>query len=143
MAEQANEQQTVAAETSLPLKPVRFVSRESEQVPTFSADGAWGAMNHFNMIRLSFYTENPPIPTAVVQPVDKEGNPEGDPQHHGIIDPNYWVIVRDFQCHISLNLSSAVQIYQMLGSFIKVTQEQMKEQTEAMRLKMAQKKENR
>ena len=116
----------------MPLKPVKFIHRQGDHLPTYHADGAWGAVNHHGLIRISFYTENPPVPKSVIQQVNLNGNAKGEPKLEGVDDPEHFLYVRDFQCNVVVPLTSAVQIYQMLGNFIKIAQEQMREQLKAM-----------
>ena len=43
----------------------------------------------------------------------------------GIDDPDYFVIIRDFQCGVILTYVSAVQLYGLLDTYIKATKQQM------------------
>lgn len=124
------------------VKPIKFIHRQGDQLLTFHADGAWGVANHHNLIRISFYTENPPTPTSVIQPVNPDGTANGDPKLEGADDPEHFPYVRDFQCNVVLPITGAIQVYQMLGNFIRVVQQQMLEQTKVMQsqIEAAQKK---
>ena len=119
-----------------PSKPVKYLFLGSDSAPTFPADGAWGALNHFHVIRLGFYTDNPPTPSAVVQDVDQTGSPRGDLKPQGGDDPNFYMVSRHFQCNVTLSLISAIQVHQTLGNFIRTAQQQMKDQAEDMRAQM-------
>jgi hypothetical protein len=117
-------------------KPVKFVHRQLENLPTFFADGGWGVLNHYNLIRIGFYTENPPVATSVIQPVLPDGTANGDQIHADERDSEFFVINRDFQCQITLTVPSAIQVYQMLGSFIRLAQEQLRDQSMTMQQQM-------
>jgi hypothetical protein len=123
-------------------KPVKFIHRQPDHLPTFHAEGAWGLMNPQGFIRVGFYTENPTSPKVIIQPVNAEGLPTGPATEEGMEDNEYFVMIRDFQCNVVLSLSGAVQVYQMLGNFIRLGQQQMKEQITEMQsqLKEAEKK---
>ena len=108
-------------------KPVKFIHRTDGRVPTYQADGAWGGINQFGIIRLSCYTETPPIPTSVVQPVDSDGRAAGAPRFEGADDADHFLVVRDFQCDLILTLAGAAQLHHILGNCIQLVQEQVKE----------------
>ena len=112
-------------------KPVKLIHRESGNLPTFQADGGWGSVNNYSLIRIGFYAEHPQIPTAVIQHLNADGSPKGDQIEVGMDDAHF-VLVRDFQCNVILTLPSAIQINQMLGSFIVALQQQMKDQKAMM-----------
>jgi hypothetical protein len=124
------------------VKPVKFIHRNEDRMPIYHADGGWGISSHNHLIRINFYTENPPCPTSVIQDVNPDGSAKGQQMEIGVDDPDYFLIVRDFQCSIVLTPQSAIQIHQMLGSFIKVVQEQLLEnfkQAQAKQQEAAQK----
>lgn len=132
MSETVKNPMPTASAAQIAVKPVKFIHRKDGHVPTYQADGAWGAANQFGLIRVSFYTESPPIPTSVIQPVHPDGRPKGEPQLIGADDPDHFLVVRDFQCDVVLTLASAAQISQMLANFVNLVQQQMKEQAESM-----------
>jgi hypothetical protein len=140
--EQIKPENPSAPDAPVTVKPVKFIHRQRDQLPTFHADGAWGVVNHHNLIRIGFYTENPPIPTAVIQPVNPDGSPKGEQKLEGADGSEHFPYIRDFQCNIVLPITGAIQVYQMLGNFIRVVQQQMTEQTKAMQsqIEAAQKK---
>lgn len=109
----------------VPPKTVKFIHKQGDRLPTYHADGAWGVSNQHGNIRISFYTENIPVPTAAIHPVHPDGSPTGEQELEGIIDPKYFLMIRDFQCNVVLSITSAVQVHQMLGNFIRLTQENM------------------
>lgn len=127
-------------ESAVPAKvlPVKFVHRNEDRVSTFHAEGAWVVANPQGFIRLGFYTENPPIPSAVIQPVAQDGTPNGEPRIEGGDDPNHFVLMRDFQCNVVTSLSAAIQIHAALGNFIKIAQEQLKQQIDDMQAQIKQ-----
>jgi hypothetical protein len=114
------------------VKPVKFIHRQNGPVPTYQADGAWGGANQYGLIRMSFYTEAPPIPNAVIQPVYADGRPKGDPQFIGGEDTEHFLVVRDFQCDVILTLAGAHAVHQMLGNFIQAVGQQMRDQVQAI-----------
>jgi hypothetical protein len=132
MSEPANIPNPGDLKSSAPIKPVKFVHNRNSNLPTYQADGAWGGANQYGMIRVSFYTESPPIPTAVIQPVHPDGRPNGDPSVEGLDDPKHFIVVRDFQCDVILTVSSAAQIAQMLANIVAAVQQQMKDQAQAV-----------
>jgi hypothetical protein len=107
--------------------PVKVTQKQGEHLPTYHADGGWGISNHHGMIRIAFYTENPPIPESIIQHVHPDGKPKGSPEIAGPDVSEYHIVVRDFQCNVILPLSAAVQVHGMLGNFIKVVQEEAAE----------------
>lgn len=135
MSGEADKLKPSALNAPVPVKPVKFIHREGSQLPTYHADGAWGALNQHGLIRIGFYAENPPTPTTVIQDVNPDGSARGEQKQIGADDPEYFVLVRDFQCNVVLPLTGAIQVYQMLGSFIKISQEQMKERVEEIKHK--------
>jgi hypothetical protein len=140
--EQIKPENPSASDASVTVKPVKFIHRQGDQLPTFHADGAWGVANHHNLIRIGFYTENPSTPTAVIQPVNPDGLPKGEQKLEGENDAEHFIYVRDFQCNVVLPITGAIQVYQMLGNFIRVVQQQMVDQTKVMQsqIEAAQKK---
>jgi hypothetical protein len=118
------------------VKPVKFIHRRGDLVPTYFADGGWGTLNYYSLIRVSLFTENPQMATAAIQPVNPDGSAKGEQIHEGVNDDKYYIINRDFQCNITLTVPAAIQVYQMLGNFIKLAQVQMKDQSIAMQNQM-------
>jgi hypothetical protein len=120
----------------VPAKTVKFIHKQGDRLPTYHADGAWGVTNQHGNIRISFYTENIPVPTAAVNPVHPDGSPTGEQELEGVIDPKYFLMIRDFQCNVVLSITSAVQVHQMLGNFIRIAQENMAAQVKVMENQM-------
>jgi len=108
----------------VPMKPVKVINEKGAQYRIFHADGAWGVINSHGNLLVDFCVEHPPTPSAVIQPV-KDGNFTGEQIMEGIDDPDYFVIIRDFQCGVILTYVSAVQLYGLLDTYIKATKQQM------------------
>jgi hypothetical protein len=43
----------------------------------------------------------------------------------GVTDPNYYVVVRDFQCGIVMSIESAIRVRAVLDGFIKTAQKML------------------
>lgn len=138
MNEPRNKPIPSASDEPTSVKPVKFIQNQHTQTPTYHADGGWGVNNHHGLIRISFYTENPPIPTAIIQPVRSDGRPQGEAEMEGTTDSDHFVVQRDFQCNIVLPLSGAVQVHRMLGNFIQIVQQEMMDQLEETRSQIKQ-----
>jgi hypothetical protein len=106
------------------VKPVKVIHEKGSQFRTFHADGAWGIVNSFGNLQVDFCVERPPTPTAVLQPI-KDGNFTGEQIMQGVDDPDYFLIVRDFQCGVILSYAAAVQVHTLLENYIKSVKQQM------------------
>jgi hypothetical protein len=83
------------------------------------ADGAWGGVNQFGIVHLTFYAEHPAIPTSVTYPV-KDGVTINQPKAVGDDGTQ-----REMEIDIALSLPAAVQVQKTLEIFIKMAMSQM------------------
>ena len=105
-------------------QPVRFVHEKGSQFRTYHAAGVWGVVNAESEIHLNFFTEYPRLATGAIHQVNPtDGSYTGDFQTEGITDPNYYVVVRDFQCGIVMSVESAIRVRGVLDGFIKMAQQ--------------------
>jgi hypothetical protein len=112
------------AATAAP-KPVKFIHEKGAQYRVFHADGAWGVINQFGNLQMDFCVERPPTPSAVLQPVDPQGNAAGEQVMEGLGNQDYFNVVRDFQCGVVLSFAAAVQVHSVLDVYIKSSKHQM------------------
>ena len=107
-------------------QPVKFVHEKGSQFRTYHAAGVWGVANAESEIHLNFYTEYPRLATGVINEVNPaDGTYTGEFQMEGVTDPNYYVVVRDFQCGIVMSIESAIRVRAVLDGFIKTAQKML------------------
>jgi hypothetical protein len=109
--------------------PLKIIHAGLDRAQTYHVDGGWAVINNQGNVKLSLFTENPPVPPIVVQSMNPDGSASGAPKYEGI-EPN--VVARDIQCNIILPLTGARQLHQLLGSCIQAIQQQMGEQVKTV-----------
>jgi hypothetical protein len=108
---------------------VKYVHEKGPEFRTYHVDGTWGAVNSESQIHLTFFTEYPRLATGVIHQVNPEnGFYTGEFQLQGVPDPDYFVVVRDFQCSIALSIASAERLHSLLGSFIEIAKKELADQ---------------
>ena len=120
---------TACGSTSQAPLPVKFIHEKSQQYRTCHADAVWGTINGLSNIQLEFYLERPPIPSAVVQPVNPDGTYTSEQKLEPIQDAGHFIVVRDFQVGVVLSLQSAIQVHTVLGNFIELAKQQLSMET--------------
>lgn len=125
MSAEAKPSNPSAPAAPIPVKPVKIIHEKGAQYRVYHADGAWGVISHHGNLQIDFCVERPPTPTGVIQQVHPDGNPTGEQKMEGLGDPNYFHVVRDFQCGIVLSFAAAVQVRSVLDNYIAQTKQQM------------------
>jgi len=114
---------------AMKFQPVKFVHEKCPQFRTYHADGTWGTVSGESNIHLNFYTEYPKMVTGVIHQVNPDnGNYVGEGKLQGFPDPDYHVVIRDFQCDIVLSIASAERVQTLLNSFIPIAKKQLADQ---------------
>jgi len=109
--------------------PVKFVHEKGPQFRTYHVDGQWGVIDSQNQIHLNFFTEFPKFATGVVHQVNQvDGNYTGEFNMQGIPDPDYNVIIRDFQCGIVLSVATAERFRGLLDTYIQMVNKNIADQ---------------
>jgi len=116
----------VSPQPAVKYQPVKFVHEKGSRFRTYHAAGVWGVVNAESEIHLSFFTEYPRLATGVIHQVNPaDGTYTGESQMEGATDPNYYVVVRDFQCSIVMSVESAIRVRGVLDAFIKLAEKSL------------------
>lgn len=117
----------VAQPSQLKPLPVRFIHKESKSFHTVPADGVWGMVNGQGNIQIIFLTEHPPIPDAVIFPVNQDGGFVGQmTEEYKENDPNHYIVIREFQVGVTMSITAAKQAHIVLGNFIAMVEDQLR-----------------
>jgi hypothetical protein len=114
------------------LLPVKFITEKDPSFRTYHADGAWGMANAVGNIQLSFFVEHNPLPISVLHPINKDGNisNEGEITSLNEQDENNFIVIRDFQMAVVLQLEAAKNIHRILENFIKLSEDSTETENE-------------
>ena len=107
------------------VKPVKFIHEKGSQYRIFHADEVWATISSLGNVQIDFCVQHPVVPPFVIHPLNPDGSPTGEQKMHGIDDPDYTVVVRDFQCGVVFSLNTAIQLQHALDYYIKSTKQQM------------------
>jgi hypothetical protein len=117
---------SASPQPAVTFQPVKFVHEKGSQFRTYHAAGVWGVVNAESEIHLNFYTEYPRLATGIINEVNPaDGTYTGKFQMEGVTDPNYYVVVRDFQCGVVMSMESATRVRAVLDSFINAAQKML------------------
>ena len=106
-------------------KPVKFIHEKGPQYRVFHVDGAWGSINVQGNAQLELYVEHAVTPSAVVQPIQPDGIFSGEQIPFGLVDKDHFLVIRDFQCGVVLSYNAAVQVKNVLDSYIATVKDQL------------------
>jgi hypothetical protein len=125
-----------APQPPVKFQPVKFVHERSPQFTTYHADGGWGVVSGDGDIHLNFFSEYPKLATGVIHQVYPEsGVYTGEYKMQGFPDPDYHVVMREFQCSVVLSVETAERLRGLIDSFIKIAKKQLDDQKARMEQK--------
>lgn len=115
------------------VRPVKVIHKKIDQYRNIPIDGVWGMINQNGVIQLELYLEKPPLPTTLEYPV--VSTPEGqkldanfkDYYAEGEKSGSQFIVIREMQAGLILPLAAAMQLHHVLGNFINIARDQMKE----------------
>ncbi len=118
-----------APQQAVKFRTVKFIHEKSPQFTTYHADGSWGAINADSEIYINFFAEFPQPSKGVISDVIPEtGVYTGRHEFFPPDDPNYQVVIRDFQCSVAMSIKVAERLHALLTGFIKMAKDQAADQ---------------
>jgi hypothetical protein len=105
--------------------PVKFIHEKNPQFRTYHADGVWPMVSGCAEVNINFYAESPRIASGSTHEVDpKTGLYTGKFELQWGSDPQYHIVMRDFQCCLVLPIIVAERLLGLLPNIIESAKKQ-------------------
>jgi hypothetical protein len=116
------DEQTSPKEDGIPYKIEYFRSALHRFVPT---DGAWVGLNGHGKIILNFFSESPALPKLAIVETTPDGKKFTDKKAETRMETDAGA-VRQFEISVTMSPVTAKLLFETLGNFIKLAEEQEK-----------------